>query len=1129
MLLACALMSIAVHGVSQARAAEPVPLSLFPSSDALEDPQNVAVDQTTGDVYVLDIGSRSVERFDAAGRPLAFSASQSYINANQLTGTPSEGFIFDSPSAAEVAVDNSGGPFNGDIYVTDSRHEGVVDVFASSGAYLGQLNGSGTPQRSFTEPCGVAVDGSGRVYVADAGGFIERYTPSASTLPVADADYTVSEVSVPNGEPCAITVDSAGDVFVSTYPKGPLNEYEGAQFPTSGLKAGTPKEVAPLSTAATVDPSTGDVYIDEGTQISEYEISAGTPTLIETFGSLSGESYGVAVDDPSGTNRTIYVSDLGAKPSPTVEIFGTAEPAPATVMNESVAGVTAVSADLRAQLNPNFADTTYQFQYGTTTAYGGLAPTAAVDVGSEGGLAGPQSVSVHIQGLQPDTVYHYRVLARDSLGKTTEGADATFTTQPIGGALALPDGRAWEMVSPPEKNNSLITGIDGLPLGTLGGLVEAAPNGEAIVYASEGSFAHPAGAPLSAQYLARRGASGWSTVNFTPPITSETYGIVGQGGPYKAFSANLSSGLLLNATLKPVQNPPLAKDAPEGYQNYYVQELEAGGANGFQAVMTNSNSLAPSEPSSSFGLEMQGATPDLSHIVFSTEAALTANAVDDGSHNLYEWSDGQLQLVNILPGEGLGTPGAILGQDSVGNPAGLHAISDDGSVVFFTDQGDLYARVNGTSTIQIDASQGGSESGGGEFQTASSDGSRVFFTDANKLTSDSTTAPGGVSDLYEYDLGNGQLTDLTVEDLKGAGVQGVLGASEDGSYVYFVANGVLAPGAARGHCAFGIGGSPLTCNLYVWHRGTPTDTTTFIATLSEEDNSEVPEDVPNNEEQPDDWVPSIYNRTSRVAPDGLNLVFMSNGSLTGYDNRNAETGKPVQEVYDYNADADVLSCASCDPSGARPLGPSSIPAGTQIGDAQAIYQSRVLSDVEGGARVFFDSSDALVPQDTNGVQDVYEWEEDGRGSCRSASGCVALISSGTNGSESSFLDASANGSDIFFLTFAQLVPQDTDHLADIYDAREGGGIPGPASSPPACEGEACRSPFSQAPTLGAPLSASYAGLGNPSPPRPKSAAKPKRKKTKPRAGKRHKRKAKHSLKKATRSPKRATRSTRGRR
>ena len=288
--------SVFVFGVGPASATAPVLLSEFPSLDGLEGPQAMAVDQASGDVYVIDTATKTVDKFDAQGNPVAFTATGSYISANRLSGTPTEEFLFlQGPSEFEVAIDDSGGRFTGDIYVTDSRHD-RVDVFTSDGDYLGQLDGSGTPQGSFGEPCGVAVDGSGRVYVGDYGGFVERYSPSALTLPITEADYTVSEISGV-GEVCGVAVDSGGDVYASNWPSGPLNEFAAGQFPLSGSAAGEPRLIDSTSKAVAVDPLSGRVYVDEGSQVAEYETSGATPELLELIGSLSGGSEGVAVHD----------------------------------------------------------------------------------------------------------------------------------------------------------------------------------------------------------------------------------------------------------------------------------------------------------------------------------------------------------------------------------------------------------------------------------------------------------------------------------------------------------------------------------------------------------------------------------------------------------------------------------------------------------------------------------------------------------------------------------------------------------------------------------------------------------------------------------------------------------------
>jgi hypothetical protein len=141
--------------------------------------------------------------------------------------------------------------------------------------------------------------------------------------------------------------------------------------------------------------------------------------------------------------------------------------------------------------------------------------------------------------------------------------------------------------------------------------------------------------------------------------------------------------------------------------------------------------------------------------------------------------------------------------------------------------------------------------------------------------------------------------------------------------------------------------------------------------------------------------------------------------------------------------------------------------------------------------LFFNSNDALVPQDINGAQDVYEFEPAGIGGCTTASltfsvaagGCVGLITSGSSTTDSSFMDASEGGDSVFFLTGERLVPEDTDTSLDIYDARvctAAAPCPNPAVSTPACTtADACRAaPSPQPPIFGATASATFSGAGN---------------------------------------------------
>ena len=168
---------------------------------------------------------------------------------------------------------------------------------------------------------------------------------------------------------------------------------------------------------------------------------------------------------------------------------------------------------------------------------------------------------------------------------------------------------------------------------------------------------------------------------------------------------------------------------------------------------------------------------------------------------------------------------------------------------------------------------------------------------------------------------------------------------------------------------------------------------------------------------------------ARVTPDGGYLVFMSREPLTGYDNIDVNTGGADTEVFVYDESTGHLTCVSCNPSGERPVGSSEVTK-----PPNPSYIPRYISD--DGQRVFFDSSDALLPAATNGKQNVYEYE----------SGAVYLISSGTSEDISTFADASPDGDDLFFTTRAQLVPEDGNSNSHLYDARVGGGFPPPSRS-----------------------------------------------------------------------------------
>ena len=746
----------------------------------------------------------------------------------------------------------------------------------------------------------------------------------------------------------------------------------------------------------------------------------------------------------------------------------------ADIESESIAGVANTEATLEARVNVFGTQSTYHFEYGPTISYGSVTPEEALSSGAQ----------VKLDGLLAETAYHFRVVIENQYG-TVDGKDATFTTAPTP-SLNLPDSRGYEKVSPNNNADGNVYAPAPINLTTFEADFNeqpyvAAEDGDALVYmaypSETGGNGHEGGGNGN-QYLARRlPGGGWGATNVSPP--SDEFEDV---SVYQGFSPNLSTGILVSSKEK-----PLAAGAPEGgFRVPYLRDFES---ETYRSLLTVTPRNRTIYSFSAYGIPtnsvIRGAEPayvgssaNLEHVLWMANDALTPNAVDGGEeqNNLYDTHQGLLTLVNVLP-DGSSEPNAIFG-GPVPSPYGAeeslppfsHAISEDGSRIFWTDlnNGNLYLRENGATTVQVDAGVGG----GGQFWTASADGSKVLFTKAG--------------DLYEYDVNSAQTIDLT----PGGEVQGVVGATSDLSYIYFVADGVLAPGAAQQTCSGEIG----HCNLYALHAG---DSPKFIGMLSRKDNDTVPTSFYRHA---GDWLAGMGNKEAEVTPDGRHLVFVSVESLTGYTNDGAA------EVYVYDYESGELHCASCNPTGEPPTGR----VGGTVSSAwlpishMNDYTPRWMS--ADGNRVFFDSLAALVPEDTNGQNDVYEWERDGSGTCTTRTGCIYLLSGGTSPEGSYFLDAGANGNDAFLATRAKLASEDQNNNIDAYDVRVGAPRPPVVSQ---CTGTGCQGIPSSPPVFATPSSVTYNGVGNfaapgKSTPKTKKAKAKKRKKIKKHKRKSHK-------------------------
>lgn len=403
----------------------------------------------------------------------------------------------------------------------------------------------------------------------------------------------------------------------------------------------------------------------------------------------------------------------------------------------------------------------------------------------------------------------------------------------------------------------------------------------------------------------------------------------------------------------------------------------------------------------------------------------------------------------------------------IGGLAELRGIAIDAGHVYWSAEG---SQAIGRSNLGLEEVEREFVPQAGRAAGLAVDASRLYWVTADIESS--------AKDLYRYDAGSDELSDLTPDpdEANGAEVLGVLGLSADGSRVYFAANGVLADGvndrgesAQPGTCRELPGSSSGSCNLYLADGAT----IEFIARL-QIDGDPAESDAANWAATPTAIFHPGFQQTARVSADGRTLLFRSSRRLTDYANE----GTP--ELYLYRAGGGGVTCVSCNPSGAAPLGPptfGTIFPPTEFGGRPAAARTRSLS--ADGKRVFFESVDPLVGADRNGeggcppvgflrqqfpaCQDVYEWEAAGVGSCAEATaeaGCLYLLSTAEPARPALFADASADGGEAFIFSAASLVGQDRDELFDVYDARVDGGLAAQGAPVAGCSGEACRPPAS---------------------------------------------------------------------
>jgi hypothetical protein len=1062
---------------------------------------SVAVDESDEAVYVLDREANTLYKFDLEGTPIPFGGVSPNLFGNELTGLSISG----TRGEQQVAVD----PKMHTVYLTGERDPvtgfaTALQAFQSNGdpALFAAGPGKDTNEiTNFSGIEGIAVDGTGTIYASDFGG-----NSASSKINIFSRSGAPITSFSPGTGAANVAVGSDGALYV-TRTNSTVRRFLPSQYPVTSVTTYVGDlEVldsnGPYSVA--VDPVEDDVYVIEDNPMAQVVVFDREGFPKATFGGPGegelDQAGGIAVD---GRGERVFVAQSPEGAPSQVVIFQRERcVCPPDIEATAASAVTADSASLRGLINPNRLGTTYWFEFGVIDCSEGPCTKVPADGAPIGDGHNGVKVTQPITGLKADTLYFYRAVAENEEG-VTEGETKTFTTQGSGLGFMLSDSRAWEMVSPSEK-------FGGTIINSSISAIQASVGGDKLVYSSLGAIVEdPAGSrtPEPASVLGQRNADGeWTSDDLTPPHSVAT--LLRGDTEFKIFTPDL-----LSAEMEPTDGTPLSTLASE--QTPY--RWTAGVPPLFAPLVSPSN--VP--PGTHFGpnasgegvnnpVRIEGASSDLEHLVIRSENAPLVEGAELDS--IYLSEEDELEAVSELPEfEGGKVVQAILGsgRGSVG-----HAVSNDGTRVFWAPTSPTQNYGPGTITLprlylrntvagetsRLDNVQPGGSAAGLEapaFNGASADGSVVFFTDSQQLTEDAS--PSG-RDLYrceigivEGGLGCADLTDISAP-LEGSGesaevLDQVSGLSEDGSRLYFVARGVLDE-QPNDEAEAATAGEP---NLYYWQDGKGVR---YIGSLSERDEAV--------------WgargkqvVGFAAAMSAKVSPGGHFFAFTSERSLTGYENRNG-SNRLNTEVFVYDADADDLSCVSCNPSGAAAIGEllpprvnrfpadpaglwanrwvaATLPEASQTQEeGRSLYRSRSVLD---NGRVFFNAVDPLVPADSNGNWDVYQYEPVGVGTCteessastvsRSGSGCVGLISSGTSEGASGFFDATPVGDDVFFLTPGRLSVRDTDGEMDVYDARVNG-IPAVLKPVQECAGEACQ-PAVGPPNDPTPASESFRG------------------------------------------------------
>jgi len=1006
----------------------------------LSSPRSVATD-IYGDIYVASFGSEA--EHGAEGRIDIFDPKGLF-----LTEIP------DSSGPKSLAVDSEG-----NLYVFNYRAIGAnieeVARYAPT-AYdpeAGEIKYGNAPVRIaeglFASITGIAINRLNDHLFVHFGRHITEYKSAAEGNKVIDETIGQGIFAI-DAPAMGLTVDAAhgriyatdhstslGDFVIRalelTSPHALVQTIDGSTTPAGNFPEGR------LSVA--VDEGTGHVFVFDESAKVVYEFTEEgqyVSTIEHSFQPVFGNE--IAIDNgsksPNGavnsTGRYLYVPS-GPSGVGHSFAFGPQPPiGPPVVEAVSFSEVTQTEAELHATINPEGLPTEYAFEYAARESFEAEGFEGAEIAGAAellGGNVGVE-VSASAAGLSPGTSYVFRVIAINE--EDSDESEDAFTTyaapEPApeclndvfrtGLSAPLPDCRAYELVTPADTNSRTPTGV--WHLGTYFATKEASPSGEKVSFRVEGGSIpgfEGTGSLAGDPYLATRGPSGWKTGAAGPKGTEAAAPLLGSTSPDQGFSFWSTGGGPGSAAIE-------GKRA--NYVRYPDGHSELIGRGGIAGELAAEGKLI---------------SKDGSHIIFvnsnasgDTPIQLEPNAPPSGTRAIYDRTANEItHVVSLLPGDT--TPAAD-------ENAFYEGASLDGKGIAFklgktVAAGPLYLRYNNEQTYEVGEKA--------TFAGITEGGNRMFYLE------------GG--DLYAFDA----LAEKTIRFTENGNAT-VVNLAADGSAAYVVSPNVLTE---KGNPNEAVA-QPGEENLYLSREGV----ISFVGAVTKQDmegEGGIGLEV---------WVPHVASfgeageEPSRTTPDGGVLLFESRADLDGYD------PEGHVEIYRYDSLGEELDCLSCNPTEAPANGRASLESiSTFVDDPEPFSAFGFVDNLRpDGHRAFFQSTEALVPGDTDELQDVYEWEADEVGTCERPEGCIYLISSGQSARTDYLYAVSDSGDDVFFRTSDLLVPSDNDETPSIYDARVGGGFPEGAEEE--CEAEGCRGGLIPGPTIPTPATPAIGAKDN---------------------------------------------------